>query len=113
MKILLTMTIFLISLFTFAQDEGVYYTEGRSEGQMIESTGFLASYATCYKGNAWRVKASLVEMASGDIEMDNVKVWFNQQSSNIEFDFVSTKCMDDTLDATEESCFVEVEITKC
>lgn len=100
-------------LISFAQTSQFFYTEGSLAGQAVTHTGYIGYEAACYKGNPWKARVALKEMAQDDYEKDNVRVWFNQNTKNIELEYVDTKCMDDSLDATEAGCTSEVVIPKC
>ncbi|MAZ47419.1 MAG: hypothetical protein CME65_02580 [Halobacteriovoraceae bacterium] len=92
---------------------GLEYTEGSLEGKPVEHTGYLGYYDVCYTGNPWKVRTMLNEMALESYEKIEIRVWLNTQTKVIEFDYVDTKCLDDSLDATYSSCKVEVIIPKC
>lgn len=107
------LVLMLTSTFAFATTSPFFYTEGSLKGKNVEHTGYLGYEPACYKGNPWKARNVLKEMALEDIEKNNIKVWYNKESKNIDFIFVDSKCMDDSLDATESECTVEITITKC
>jgi hypothetical protein len=87
--------------------------EGRDMNNVVTHTGYLGYTSACYKGNPWKARRQLKNMAMDDGEKSNIRVWFDQKNKEIDFYFVDTKCMDDSLDATESECSVEVIIPKC
>lgn len=89
------------------------YTEGHMQGKPVVHTGYLGYYSACYSGNPWKVRSILKEMALEDGEKIGIRVWLDTDSEIIEFVYVDTKCLDDSLDATYSSCEVEVSIPKC
>lgn len=113
MKYLLCFSIFTFCLSSFASEKSIFFTEGSLKGKPVLSTGSLSYEPACYLGNAWKAKNSLLKMANEDGEKINNSVWYNKKSKNLEFSFVDTKCLDDSLDATEGECTVDIIIVKC
>jgi len=113
MKSLLVGLFVLGSFSSFAVDSYFYYTKGTLRGKVVEHTGYLGYEDVCYRGNPWQARQSLLKMAQEDFEKDNVKSWYNQKNKTIEFTYVDTKCLDDSLDATEDECSNTITIIKC
>lgn len=113
MKAMIGLTLLLMSITVNAKSAAIYYTEGSLAGQVADHTGYLGYESACYKGNPWAARQRLINMASEDYEKDEISVWFNQSSKELEFSFVDTKCLDDSLDATADGCRSEVSIPKC
>lgn len=99
------------SLSMFAAEPNLFYASGKLKGKKVKNTSFLGYEETCYEGNPWEVRKLLKEMASDDIEKKNVKVWFNQESTNIQFTYIDTKCTDEGESSKE--CTNVIEITNC
>lgn len=113
MKKMLSSLLVTLCLSATAHAASFYYTSGNLRGQVADHTGYMGYYSVCYTGNPWKARVVLESMATGDIEKDDVSVWFDQKSRNIEFTYISTKCMDDSLDATPEGCRSDVVIPSC
>lgn len=69
------------------------------------STSFLDIYEMCYEGNPWAARRKLNRMLRHDIEKTNGVVWYNQESKIIEIEYVSQKCLDDSLEDEEDEDF--------
>lgn len=110
-------TLFFVSTLShssFADTQNyIIYTQGTLAGQLVEDTGYLGYERACYNGNPWIVRKHLLKMAQEDSEKENVTVWYNQKLVQIEFSYVSTKCLDDTFNATDEDCANTVIIPSC
>jgi len=113
MKKALSLLIATICFSSVASAASFHYTSGWLNGQIADHTGYVGYMNLCYKGNPWKARLNLISMADNDIEKDDVSVWFNQSTRDIEFSYVDTKCLDDSLDATPEGCRSDVFIPKC
>ena len=110
---ILIVLISVISFKSYSSDFILEYTEGNIAGQEVTHTGWLGYESACYNGNPWKARKALKDMAFDDIEKIGIYVWYNKETKDIEFSYVDTKCLDDSLDATYESCSAEVIIPKC
>lgn len=110
----LTLSVSILSI--AAEKTYFYYTQGSLQGQAVEHTGYLALSnfgEACYVGNPWKARTVLKDMAAEDIEKQDVRVWLDQSSGTLGFTYVDTKCLEDSLDATEEGCTATVAIPAC
>jgi hypothetical protein len=113
MKKLIASILLLSSVSALASSGDLIFTEGQDRGQIVDSSSFVGIYQTCYVGNPYAVKAKLNKWLSGDIEKDQTFVKVDTNKNRIIFVYVSTKCMDDSLDATAASCRETVVIPAC
>lgn len=113
MKKLISFAFMLVSITASAKSAAIYYSEGSLAGQVADHTGYLGYEAACYKGNPWAARQTLLNMAWEDLEKEEASVWFNQSSKELQFSYVDTKCLDDSLDATADECRSEVSIPQC
>lgn len=98
---------------TGVKNSSLYYVDGPDKGKALTSTGFVMTYGVCFKGNPWAARKVLAALADEDTEKDKVRVWYNKPANTIEFSYVDTNCMDDSLDATESDCTSEATISEC
>ena len=113
MKKILILALLFSSSILSAKSAAIYYTEGSGAGPLVDHSGYLGYGPACYRGNPWAARQILINLTDMDIEKDDVSVWLKQSTGELELSYVSTKCMDDSLDATAEECRNEVVIARC
>lgn len=113
MKNLIASLILFISAAASASSGNLVFTEGYEKGQVASSSSFIGIYGTCFVGNPYAVKAKMYSWLGEDIEKDKAFVKVDLKKNRLVFGYVSTKCMDDSSDATEAQCRDLIIIPAC
>lgn len=112
MKILIALIFLVLPITAMASSGDLYFSEGPMKGQnVLESS--VGTYQMCFTGNAYAVRHKVLKLMKADIEKDQPAIRFDRISDSLIISYVDTKCLDDSLDATPDSCRAVWTASRC
>jgi hypothetical protein len=112
MKMLFVWLLLLSPASSMASSGDLLFAEGPEEGQSALN-GSIGYYEMCFTGSPFAVRNKTLDLIDGDIEKDAAFVRVDTKSDSLIISYVDTKCLDDSLDATPESCRVLWTVPRC
>lgn len=113
MKRVIASLVLILSISASASSGDLIFVEGDEAGQVVDSTSFVGIYQTCYVGNPYAVQNKMYKWLAVDIEKTSAFVKVDKKNKQMIFGYVSTKCLDDSTDATPAGCREWVNIPPC
>ncbi len=112
MKVLIALLFLVLPLSAMASSGDLYFSEGPEKGQnVLESS--IGYYEMCFTGNPYAVRHKALKLMKEDIEKDESRIRVNRKKDLLVISYVDTKCLDDSLDATPDSCRAIWEVSRC
>lgn len=82
------------------------------EGQSVLKHS-IGSYQMCFRGNVDTVKILALNVIKKDLEKEKPEIQIDYYSDSLIISYVDTKCLDDSLDATPDSCRAVWTASRC
>lgn len=96
----------------FATNDDLIFTEGFKKGESVLDS-FIGYYEMCFTGSPEAVTDKALQLMEDDIEKTEVFALWKPNANSIAIGYVDVKCLDDSSDATPDSCRAEWTVPRC
>ena len=97
---------------SMASSGELLFADGPQKGQSVLES-YIGYYEMCFTGNPYAVRFKALEFMNADIEKSEPFARVDTKNDRLILVYVDTKCLDDSLDATPESCRSVWEVPRC
>lgn len=88
------------------------FSEGPKKGQSVLDSS-IGYYQMCFTGNPYAVRSEALNLMNGDMEKNDAFVRVDAKNDTLIIGYVDTKCLDDSSEATPESCRALWSVSRC